>query len=226
LVWPCFGAPGFIPAKGASWLPGWGIPVAVDSSEKSFTTKGGQSVKPIENRGGEGVPVETPDPADELHTNGRLSAVPRLQLDYKTFSELHKFMRAAPVQKTGLSRFAGYLALYLPDVAALITEDDFGILHMEVNAITRATRQAIENSDWNTVRTHFAFVNDLFERTGAGLRDAISVSYLSNLLQDELTPKDIQARNLLPTALAAELERIERHFVQIETQAGPSPATA
>lgn len=167
-----------------------------------------------------------PDAGSTAHTDGRLSAVPRLQLDYNTFYELHNFLRTRATSQTGVSRFAGYLAMYLPEVAALITEDDFGILHMEVGAITRATREAIDNGDWQTVRAHFAFINDLFERAGAELRDAIRVSYLSMLLHDELTPNDVQASRLLPKVLADEFGKIRHHFEQIDMQAGLLPASA
>jgi hypothetical protein len=69
------------------------------------------------------------------------------------------------------SRFANYLAVHFPEVAATIEHEDLGMLHLEVSAFKLATHDAILKNDWSTVRTHFAFCGD---RTARCNRDFLS----------------------------------------------------
>lgn len=110
------------------------------------------------------------------------------------------------------SRFSVQLALHLPDAAARIDEEDFGILHLETGALKLATRDAIARRDWQTVARHFDFAAEMLGASGAELRDALCVSYLGNLLYEETSLNYAKARSLLPKSLAMALEEIERHY--------------
>ena len=146
------------------------------------------------------------------HAIGNAAAVPRFQLDYNSFGELHKLVCLKSLPLAGNSRFASHLALYFPEVAARIDEGDFGILHLEVGALKLATRDAINHRDWHTVCKHFAFVEDLLGNAGDELRGALEVSYLGNLLYGETSINYAKARTLLPSLLAASLEKTEMHY--------------
>jgi len=143
---------------------------------------------------------------------GMEAAMPRFQLDYKSFSDLHRLVRLKSLPLDGNSRFASRLALYLPKAAARIDEDDFGILHLEVGALKLDTRAAILRHDWTTVNEHFVFVTGMLETAGDELRDALHISYLGMLLYGETSSSFVKARGLLPKPLMIALEKIELRY--------------
>lgn len=119
---------------------------------------------------------------------------------------------AAPVGIMGRADFVHHVAMHLPDVAAQIAEDDFGILHLEMGVMKRVTQGAIEHYELHTVRRHFAFLAYLYEHADSELYGAILVSYLEPLFIDARTPEYDHARGLLPSNLADALKRAEtRH---------------
>lgn len=141
-----------------------------------------------------------------------LTGIPRFQLDYNSFNELHKVVCLKSLPVPGHSRFASHLALHFPEAAARIDEYDFGILHLEVGALKLATRDAIAQRDWEAVGMHFAFVDGLLADAGAELRAALQVSYLGSLFYGETTLNYAKARSLLPNRLVAVLAGIESHY--------------
>ncbi|HEY5993562.1 MAG TPA: hypothetical protein VIU46_03070 [Gallionellaceae bacterium] len=140
------------------------------------------------------------------------AALPRFQLDYQSFRDLHKILCLKPQARGAKSRFACYLALYFPEVADLIDESDFSILHLEVGVLKLASRDAIAKGDWDALSRHFAFVMALLNNGGGELRDALSVSYLGELFYGESTGNFAVARCLLPQPLDSALEGLERHY--------------
>lgn len=141
---------------------------------------------------------------------------PKVKFDYNAFCHLYKLVQLKPIPFAGYSRFAGYLAIHFPEVAASIDEADYGVLHLEVGEFKLATRSAILKRDWPTVRMHFEFVDGLLESADADLHDAIGVSYLGNLFYRETSLNYAKARTLLPKRLAVALEIIERHYEERE----------
>jgi len=144
--------------------------------------------------------------------SSRELGIPKFRLNYESFSSLYRSICLKSLPINGHSRFASHLALHLPEVAARINYDDYGILHLEVGALKLATRDAIVRRDWHTVGKYFAFVTDMIEDAGAELLDALHVSYLGNLLYGETSLDYAKARSLLPKQLAMALEEVERHY--------------
>ncbi len=146
------------------------------------------------------------------HPHGIPPIRQRSRFDYHSFCNLRKLAFLQPIPVAGSSRFAGYLAIHFPEVAASIDEADFGVLHLEVGALTLATRDAIAQRDWHTVRAHFAFVDGVLETAGTDLQDAIGISYLGHLFYGEAALNYAKARTLLSPRLAGALRAIERHY--------------
>lgn len=144
------------------------------------------------------------------------AVAPALQRGYESFDGLYRRVCLRSLRVNGESRFAGYLALHLPEVAARIDEADYGVLHLEIAALKAATREAIHRRDWHTVGKHFAFVTTLLEDASADLRNAIDVSYLAGLLYGEGSLNYAKARTLLPPVLLRALERIEKHYESLK----------
>ena len=120
-----------------------------------------------------------------------------------------------PVSLAGGSRFAGYLAMPFPEVAASIEEADLGVLHLEVAALTSASKDAIHKRDWPSVCKHFAFIDSVLGTADTELHDAIGISYLVNLFYNETSINFAKARTLLPRRLAVALEIMERHYEEL-----------
>lgn len=137
------------------------------------------------------------------------------RFDYNSFCKLRTLVYLRPIPVAGYSRFAGYLAIHFPTVAARIDEADFGVLHLEVGELRLATLEAIQKRDWPTVRTHFAFIDSILETADTELHNAIGVSYLGNLFYCETSINYAKARTLMPTRLAVALEIIERHYEEL-----------
>jgi hypothetical protein len=107
------------------------------------------------------------------------------------------------------------MALHFPEVVKYLVEEDIGILHLEVGAMKLATRRAIDNQQWDIVRSHFAFMDNLLANAEVELREAIHVSYLGNLFYGEMSFNHARARCMLPKPLAAALEHVERHYDEL-----------
>ena len=143
---------------------------------------------------------------------GMLTGIPRFQLDFNTFYDLHRVVGLKSLPAAGHSRFASHLALYFPEAAARIDENDFGILHLEVGALKILTREAIAKRDWESVGEHYSFVEVMMAVGGDELCDALQVSYLGSLFYGETSLNFAKARSLLPKKLASILENVESHY--------------
>lgn len=137
-------------------------------------------------------------------------------LDFKTFASLRR-MVTHQQNKPLLKRtdFMKQVTLYLPEVAARIEESDFGVVHLEVGAMKLATKDAIANRDFVTVRKHLSLIAEFFDRADAELYDAIRVSFLEGLFLDETTTSYLEARSMLSRAMGNALRQSE---LQLEKQ--------
>lgn len=144
--------------------------------------------------------------------DGLSAGIPRFQLDYNSFYDLHRVVSIKSLPDAGHSRFASHLAIYFPEAAARIDENDFGVLHLEVGALKLETRDAIAKRDWDTVSEHYAFVSIMMAEGGEELRTALEVSYLGSLFYGEPTLNYAKARSMLPKRLAEILGMVERHY--------------
>lgn len=131
-------------------------------------------------------------------------------LDFKTFTSLRR-MVARQHSKPLVNRadFMQQITLYLPEVAALIEESDFGIVHLEVGAVCIATKKAIAKRDFATVRQHLSLIADVFDRAESELYDAIRVSYLEALFLGETTTARMEARRMLSRPMENTLRHAE-----------------
>jgi hypothetical protein len=129
-------------------------------------------------------------------------------------SNLRGIAFSNPFPATGNSKFTDYLTRHFPAVAASI-DTDCWLLHLEVGAMTLASREAILKGDWPTLCSHFSFIDSVLESADKELHDAIGVSYLVNLFYDETSLHYAKARTLMPKRLAAALEIMERHYEEL-----------
>ena len=141
--------------------------------------------------------------------------VPHFPADFRTFSSLRLSIRSRAKPTLVRTDFIYQLTLYFPEVAAHIDESDFGILPLEVGAVTVATQDALNRFDLLTVRRYLVFIGDLFERADAQLQKAIQVAYLENLFLGEKSYAHVEARHLLPGCLADALKKSESHFARL-----------
>jgi hypothetical protein len=149
---------------------------------------------------------------NEQAPNERASFNNRFQLDYASFSALRELLCMKPNHSTLQSRFACFLALHLPEVAARIDEDDFGVLNLEVGVLAMATNDAIASNDWNTVRKHFSFISDTLGNIGGELRDAIQVYYLNYLLLNDMDNSRLNSHDTIPQRLKITFDKLKEHF--------------
>ena len=144
----------------------------------------------------------------------RISEKSNSQIDVNAFRDLRKLAFHNPFPVTENSLGTEYLTVHFPKVAASINTDNWA-LHLEIGAMTLATREAIEKHDWSTLSAHFAFIDNVLEAADTELHEAIGVSYLVNLFYDETSLDYAKARTLMPKRLAAALEIMERHYEEL-----------
>lgn len=135
--------------------------------------------------------------------------------DYESFASLLRLVYLKPLHVAGQSRFASYLALYLPEVASRLEYDDLGVLHLEMGALKGVLREAILNRDWSAVNRYFVEVGRMMEDAGPELFDAICVSLLGSLFYGETALSFQKARTLLPAPLRLALGAVEQHYREI-----------
>jgi hypothetical protein len=131
-------------------------------------------------------------------------------LDFKAFASLRRMVTHQ--QSKPLIRRADFMQLvtiYLPEVAACIEENDFGIVHLEIGAMKLATKDAFARSDFATVRKHLFLIADLFDRADAELYDAIRISYLEALFLGDTSAAHIVARGMLSRPMENALRQAE-----------------
>ena len=108
--------------------------------------------------------------------------------------------------------FLQALVARLPEIARSITENECGLLHMEMAVVSHATHEAIEAQNWNTLETHFSFISEVLQRGTEAVQNAVYVSYLENVFLGETKLEFACARAMLPPALAGALAKLEAHF--------------
>ena len=81
-----------------------------------------------------------------------------------------------------------------------------------MGTLAHATQMAISAEDVQTVRRHFAFVDELFSSAAPDVENAIYVSYLENLAFDGRQARRIGARGLLPPRLRKALADLEEYL--------------
>ena len=135
--------------------------------------------------------------------------------DFNTFASLRR-MVSHQQNKPLLKRadFMKQITLYLPEVAARIEESDFGVLHLEVGAVKLATKSAIANRDFASVRKYLTLVSEFFERADAELYDAIRISFLEGLFLEETSSSYTEARKMLSRAMENALRQSELRLEQ------------
>lgn len=144
----------------------------------------------------------------------RMSEKSQSKTDINSFRDLYKLAFRNPFPVTENSPNADYLTAHFPKVAASINTDNWA-LHLEIGAMTLATREAISKRDWSTLSSHFAFIDSVLETADTELHEAIGVSYLVNLFYGETALDYAKARTLMPKRLAAALEIMERHYEEL-----------
>lgn len=142
-------------------------------------------------------------------------------LDFKTFVSLRRMVsnqQSKPLVKR--ADFLKQVTLYLPEVAARIEESDFGVVHLEVGAMKLATKDAIANRDFASVRKYLLLIAELFERADAELFDAIRISFLEGLFLEETSSAYMEARSMLSRPMENILRQSELRLEKLRvTQA-------
>jgi hypothetical protein len=90
-----------------------------------------------------------------------------------------------------------------------------GLLHCEMGCFAQATQAAIDNGDFEAVKDHFAFADELLCDASPELENAIQVSYLEYLRFEDRMAGPNQARKLLTPRLTACLADLEQHMAKL-----------
>lgn len=154
-------------------------------------------------------PLPMADNASPITVDG-MTPLHRFLSDYQLFVSLRRMLaqRQAKPLMTRID-FMQQITLYLPEVAALIEERDFGLLPQEVGALKRATQQALRRFDFPQVRRHLSLVGNLFEHGDGELRTALLTAYIEALFLDDHSPAHQEARDLLSRPLEEALRQAE-----------------
>ena len=124
------------------------------------------------------------------------------------------------------SRFIAILNQRYPQIVADIDDCSKGLLHCEMGTVARATQAAIDVGDKETVRQHFAFVDEVFRDAAPDVENAIYVSYLENLRFEGRKAGQADARELLTPRLAQALADLEAHWEKLfNSKNNPNPTT-
>ena len=116
-------------------------------------------------------------------------------------------------------RFIALLNDRLPDVAADIDECETGLLHLEINALARASLAAIRAEDIAVLRTHFSLVEDVFQNGTAEVQSALCTAYLEQIDFRGRRAMKIRAREMLTPQLRANVEALEEFWDRERSQA-------
>ena len=90
-----------------------------------------------------------------------------------------------------------------------------GVVHLEMHTFARATQAAIRAEDTATVKTHFAFIGEVFRLANPEVKNAVFVSYLECLSFDGRHGTKIKARQLLTPQLQAGLRELEAYNAEL-----------
>jgi len=119
--------------------------------------------------------------------------------------------------------FEELLALRFPSIAGALTEIQRGLLHVEMGAFARATRDAIESGRTEEVAAHLGFVDELFGGAARDLDNAIYVSYLENVFLGRDDARYRHARSTLSDRLQAALVEVEERWKAFDARQRERP---
>ena len=105
--------------------------------------------------------------------------------------------------------FLSFFAERLPDVASTLDPDAQSSVYMAMQALARATQRAIGDGEKETVRAHFAFVDELYCQGDDEVSNAVGVSYLECIGFDGRKAKAIKAMAMLSPRLQQALSGLE-----------------
>lgn len=157
-------------------------------------------------------PLPMPDTDTPIAIDGTMP-IHRYLSDFRMFTTLRRMLsqsQARPLMKR--IDFMQQVTLYLPEVAALIEERDFGVLHQEVGALRFATQQALRQLDFTRVRRHLSLLGNMFEHADAELHEAIKTSYLEALFLGETSSAHLEARSMLSKPMEQALRQAELRY--------------
>ncbi|MEX2093720.1 MAG: hypothetical protein WD971_13635 [Pirellulales bacterium] len=112
-------------------------------------------------------------------------------------------------------RFMALLTQQFPEVVATVDDCCQGLLHPEMGTLARATQAAIDAGDKETIRRHFAFVDEIFQDAAPDVENAIYVSYLENLRFEGRKAGPVDAAKLLSPRLQQARAELEAHWDNI-----------
>lgn len=84
--------------------------------------------------------------------------------------------------------------------------------HLGMASLSHDTQDAIDRGDWEQVRVHFDFVNEIFLHADDYVRNAIYVSYIEHITLHSQTDNYRLARSLLPERLKRAALQLDAHF--------------
>jgi hypothetical protein len=87
-----------------------------------------------------------------------------------------------------------------------------GLLHLEVSVLSRLAENAIDRRECHTLQRCCDFVTRAVSEGDAAVENAISVSFLENILLVAETPGQQEAEQRLPEGLRRELAELRTHW--------------
>jgi hypothetical protein len=118
-------------------------------------------------------------------------------------------------QGAGRRYFIRTLTARFPAIARSIDITARNLLHAEMGYFADSTQQALERGEESVVRTHFSYAEELMQKAGPDLANAIQVSYLEFIQFDAEYPNNIRPRSFLPPLLRQSLAELEEHLRKI-----------
>jgi len=112
--------------------------------------------------------------------------------------------------------FESRLAKEFAAIDQAITDDERGLLHLEMAVVARATSSAIDTHSDEEVDALISWIDDLFSDASPDLENAIYVSYLENVFLGRSTEPYLAARARLSPRLKEALVELELHWREID----------
>jgi hypothetical protein len=102
-----------------------------------------------------------------------------------------------------------------PEIAADVDDCSQGLLHLEMATLARATQAGIDAGDKEMVKSHFAFIDDVFKDAAPDVENAIYVSFLENLQFEGRKIGLTNSRELLSPRLQRALNELEAYLEEL-----------
>ncbi|HEU0006074.1 MAG TPA: hypothetical protein VFS12_08800 [Terriglobia bacterium] len=94
-----------------------------------------------------------------------------------------------------------------------------GLLHLEVSVLARLAENAIDRRDYHTLQRCYDFVTRAVSEGDAAVKNAMSVSFLENILLVAETPEQQEAEQRLPEGLRRDLAELRRRWERLAVEA-------